>query len=112
MISTKLSAQRIEIVLSENGVGISPDALENIFTPLYSTKGFGTGLGLSPVKQILEQHGGGVEIDSTEERGTEVTLWLPRGYPGAVIYETIECPFVVENPHRDRTENQIIVCGR
>ncbi len=43
---------------------------------LYSTKGFGVGLGLPVVKQIMEQHGGGIEIETGEGRGTRVCLWL------------------------------------
>ena len=45
---------------------------------LYSTKGFGVGLGLPVVKQIMEQHGGGIEIETEEGRGTAVCLWLDR----------------------------------
>jgi signal transduction histidine kinase len=51
--------------------------LEKIFEPLYSTKSFGVGLGLPTVRQIMEQHGGGIEIASEAGRGTDVSLWLP-----------------------------------
>ena len=52
--------------------------LSKIYEPLFSTKSFGVGLGMPTVKQIMEQHGGGIEIESEEGRGTTVTLWLPR----------------------------------
>ena len=65
----------IEVV--DNGVGMNGETLQNCFEPLYSTKGFGTGLGLPAAKQILEQHNGGIEISSEPGAGTTVTLWLP-----------------------------------
>jgi signal transduction histidine kinase len=69
---------RIEVVFEDRGPGIAPDVYERIFEPLYSTKGFGVGLGLPVVKQIMEQHGGGIEIETEEGRGTAVCLWLDR----------------------------------
>jgi len=54
-----------------------PSTLARIFEPLFSTKSFGVGLGLPTVKQIMEQHGGDIEITSGEGQGTRVLLWLP-----------------------------------
>ena len=68
---------RTEIVVIDSGAGIPDDVYPHIFEPLYSTKGFGMGLGLAVVKQIMEQHGGGVEITSENNIGTKVVLWLP-----------------------------------
>ena len=45
--------------------------------PLFSTKSFGTGLGLPTAKHILEEHGGGIEIRNRKRGGAEVVLWLP-----------------------------------
>ena len=47
-----------------------------IFEPLFSTKGFGVGLGMSVVQQIVEQHEGNIEIESEAGKGTVVTIWL------------------------------------
>ena len=69
---------RIEVLIEDRGVGIAPDVYKRIFEPLFSTKGFGVGLGLPVVKQIMEQHGGGIEIETEEGRGTTVCLWLDR----------------------------------
>ena len=77
-VRTRERAGRIEVVFKDRGPGIAPDVYERIFEPLYSTKGFGVGLGLPVVKQIMEQHGGGIEIETEEGRGTAVCLWLDR----------------------------------
>ena len=79
-IQTGKTNGRIEVVFEDNGHGIPPDVLPKIFEPMFSTKGFGVGLGLPVVKQIMEQHGGGIEIESEEGRGTWVCLWLPHGH--------------------------------
>ena len=77
LVKTQANDQRIEIVVSDTGPGISEDELARIFEPLYSTKGFGVGLGLSAVQQAMQQHGGDVEVFSTEGKGTRFILWLP-----------------------------------
>ena len=69
--------KRIEIRVSDNGHGIPENVLSDVFEPLYSTKSFGVGLGMPTVKQIMEQHDGGIEIVTAEGQGTSVTLWLP-----------------------------------
>ena len=76
-VTTKLTVRGAEISVTDNGPGISADNLPKIREPLFTTKNFGTGLGLSAVEQILEQHGGGLDIDSVEGKGANFTLWLP-----------------------------------
>ena len=76
-VSTRVNGGRLEITVRDTGHGMAPEVAAKAFEPLYSTKAFGVGLGLPMVKQIMEQHGGGVDITSQEERGTEVVLWLP-----------------------------------
>jgi len=76
-VRTQREDDRIEVIFEDSGQGMRPDVHEKIFEPLFSTKNFGVGLGLPLVKQIMEQHGGGVEIESEEGRGTKVCLWLP-----------------------------------
>ena len=76
-VGTRVNGGRLEIAIRDTGHGMAPEVAAKAFEPLYSTKTFGVGLGLPMVKQIMEQHGGGVEITSQEERGTEVVLWLP-----------------------------------
>lgn len=76
-IKTLKIENRVEIYFIDNGLGISPADLEKIFTPLFSTKSFGVGLGLSIIKEIMEEHEGGVEIKSQPQQSTTVKLWLP-----------------------------------
>ena len=63
--------------VKDTGDGIAEDVLPHIFVPLFSTKGFGVGLGMPTVKQIMEQHSGGVLVDSEAGQGTRVRLWFP-----------------------------------
>ncbi len=77
-IETSTTEDRVELVFSDNGGGISTADLARVGEPFFSTKSFGVGLGLAVVRQIAEQHGGGVSIDSRAGHGATVTLWLPR----------------------------------
>ena len=56
---------------------MSEETLSKIMEPLFTTKSFGVGLGLPAVEKILEQHGGGLQIDSTQGTGTTITAWIP-----------------------------------
>ena len=76
-IESRVHQDRVELVITDNGEGIPKANLEKIYEPLYSTKSFGVGLGLPIVKGIMEQHLGGINIDSQVGAGTKVTLWLP-----------------------------------
>jgi PAS domain S-box-containing protein len=66
------------LTISDTGPGIGPDVLPRIFEPLFTTKSFGVGLGLPTVRQIVEQHGGTIDIDSAVGVGTAVSIRLPR----------------------------------
>jgi PAS domain S-box-containing protein len=71
----------IGVFISDTGGGIGEDDIKRIFEPFFSTKqrgsDRGTGLGLSVVKGIVEQHGGYITCDSAPGRGTEFTVFLP-----------------------------------
>jgi signal transduction histidine kinase len=76
-VTSRRSARGAEIEVGDNGPGIPPDVMERIREPLFTTKSFGTGLGVPAVEKILELHGGGMDVHSQPGNGTRFTLWLP-----------------------------------
>lgn len=68
------------IEIEDTGKGIPREHLKRIFEPFFTTKpvGKGTGLGLSLSYGIVEKHGGRIEVDSTEGKGTRFRIWLPK----------------------------------
>jgi PAS domain S-box-containing protein len=77
IITTVRTARGIEISVQDNGPGISPENIAKILEPLFTTKNFGTGLGLPAVEKILEQHGGGLQVRSEPGQGACFTAWMP-----------------------------------
>ena len=67
----------IQIDVEDTGQGIDPEQLGNIFNLFFSTKEEGTGVGLTIVKQIVEGHGGGVNVESNPGQGTKFSILLP-----------------------------------
>lgn len=70
-------SRMIAIEVKDNGVGMSAEALENLFTPFYTTKEKGTGLGLAICQKIVAEHRGMIRVDSDDGRGTTFTIMLP-----------------------------------
>ncbi len=69
------------VVVTDTGRGISPQHIANIFRPFYTTKGNGTGLGLSLARRIVEEHQGRIEVSSTVGKGSRFTVLLPFHMP-------------------------------
>ncbi len=67
----------LQIQVRDNGPGIPPEIRAHIFDPFYTTKEGGTGMGLSIVQRIVEDHGGRVWVESTPGQGTIFTVQLP-----------------------------------
>ncbi len=67
----------ISVEIRDEGVGISPENIEKIFAPFYTTKAGGTGLGLFIIRQIIAKHGGAVFVESERGRGSTFNVYLP-----------------------------------
>ena len=67
----------VTIHFDDEGQGIDGEVLEKIWDPFFTTKEMGTGLGLGIVKNIIESHGGSIQIVNREQRGARVTVELP-----------------------------------
>ena len=67
------------LIVEDEGIGMSQDVLQKVFTPFFTTKppGDGTGLGMSISMTIVEEHNGEIDIQSEEGKGTQITLILP-----------------------------------
>ena len=83
-LSTAIAEGRYEITVADTGCGIANDVLDRIFEPLFSTKGFGAGLGLPLVKRLVEQHGGAIRVATEVGVGTSFCVSLPTEHAGKV----------------------------
>jgi two-component system, NtrC family, sensor kinase len=70
----------IRLDVADHGIGIAPEVLPHIFEPFFSTKGpsDGTGLGLSVVYGIVEDHHGFISVESTVDKGSVFSVFLPK----------------------------------
>jgi signal transduction histidine kinase len=69
----------VKIAFSDTGTGVPRDVLPNIFTPFFTTKQHGTGLGLAVAKKVVDDHGGAIHVLSEREAGTTLVISLPVG---------------------------------
>jgi PAS domain S-box-containing protein len=76
--STSRSRQDwVKLIVQDSGVGMDEEVRDHIFEPFFSTKERGTGLGLAVVRQIVESHGGKIDVKSRPQEGTRFEIWLP-----------------------------------
>ncbi len=71
------SGAQVQIQVTDTGPGMEPEVLQKAFTPYFSTKKGGNGLGLAISQRIAEQHGGKLELSSEPGKGTQFILHLP-----------------------------------
>lgn len=78
---TRAGRRSVRVTVADNGAGIAPASREHIFEPLFTTKGaVGTGLGLWVARQIVEKHGGKIQMRSSvggPHRGSTFSVLLP-----------------------------------
>lgn len=82
-VTTKETKGFVEVSFEDTGVGMSKETMTKLFTPFFTTKAKGLGLGLAICKRFVENHGGSIEVESEEGKGSTFTVKLP-------IHERIE----------------------
>jgi signal transduction histidine kinase len=87
-VAVRSHGQFAAVEVTDTGPGIAPEHLPNIFRPFYTTKGEGTGLGLSLARRIVEDHQGKIEATSTLGHGTTFLVMLPLQKPAMLAPDT------------------------
>jgi PAS domain S-box-containing protein len=75
----RMAGERVRIVITDQGSGMDAKTQARLFEPFFTTKKRGTGLGLSIVRQIIDLHGGSIEVESEPGKGTTFRIELPLG---------------------------------
>jgi PAS domain S-box-containing protein len=76
-ITSRESNANMEIAFADAGIGMTKEIMEKIWTPFFTTKSRGMGLGLAICKRIVEAHGGSISVESTVGKGTTFTVTIP-----------------------------------
>jgi signal transduction histidine kinase len=100
-VSAEQVGDRVRVVVGDTGIGMDEETRPRIFTPFFSTRaanGDGMGLGLSVSRQIVENHGGTIEVESTLGEGAVFTVWLPASL------EAFEDPVLAEGAEPERAD--------
>lgn len=77
LVRLKQTGDRVWLTIANRGPCIEPDIIGRIFEPLFSTKGFGVGLGLPIARQMFEDHGGKLMVKNLRGRGVVFSGWVP-----------------------------------
>jgi two-component system sensor histidine kinase HydH len=73
---------QLQITVEDNGGGIDAADLPHIFNPFFTKKKYGTGLGMTQVKKIVDLHRGSIEVSSKKAEGTRVVVTFPLNQEG------------------------------
>ena len=76
-VSTKKQKGFVEISFKDTGTGMSKESMEKIFTPFFTTRAKGMGMGLAICKKFVDAHGGSIEVESEVGKGSTFTVKLP-----------------------------------
>ncbi|HEX8424494.1 MAG TPA: ATP-binding protein, partial [Pyrinomonadaceae bacterium] len=66
-----------QLTIADTGCGMTPEQVDKVFEPFYTTKTQGLGLGMPYAKKVIEQHHGAIHIESRQQAGTQITIELP-----------------------------------
>src|SRR6185369_2910733 len=77
-LRTRDAGERARLEISDTGTGLTPEERDRIFTPYYTTKQHGTGLGLAVVQSVVSDHRGTITVNSETGRGTTFIIDLPK----------------------------------
>lgn len=91
-VSVEADGDRADVIVRDEGCGMTPEVLENVMRPFYTTRqgdNEGAGLGLPQAAEVARAHGGNVEISSTPGKGTTVTLMLSMRHSPASTHEPV-----------------------
>jgi len=81
-VKARASANSVEVAVTDSGTGLPPDGASRVFTPFFTTKTNGMGMGLAISRTIIEAHGGKIQAANNESRGCTVRFNLPAGGNG------------------------------
>ena len=76
-VSTDVSNGKASIIIQDTGIGVPKENLSKLFEPFFSTKSAGLGLGLAMTRRVVEEHGGKVDFQSLEGKGSTIAISLP-----------------------------------
>jgi signal transduction histidine kinase len=74
---TLAAGRYVVIAVTDRGPGMDRVVLKNLFEPFFTTRADGNGLGLATVREIVDEHGGAINVDSTPGEGSRFEVWLP-----------------------------------
>lgn len=84
-VSSKTEEDMVQVVVEDDGCGMSDETISRVFDPFYTTKIHGTGLGLSIVYRLLESYNGQLDVQSRQGQGTTFTVYLRRIDPPGLL---------------------------
>jgi len=76
-VSTRQRGDEVQLLIVDTGTGMSEEVMAKIFEPYFTTKDFGSGIGLTLVYKVVKEHMGEISVSSQEGRGTTFTITLP-----------------------------------
>lgn len=77
LLARQIDPDKLRLEINDNGKGVSPENLDKIFRPFFSTRSQGTGLGLAVVHNIIRAHNGTIVVKNNQDKGTQFIIELP-----------------------------------